>query len=80
MVQNLEHLIRSSPDPEAAANRLDRLCTDAAALREIESLSPELLQDFISIISTSNFLFHFIIRHPKSISDRRVKKSGRVQP
>ena len=68
MVQNLEHLIRSSPDPEAAANRLDRLCTDAAARQEIESLSPELLRDFISIVSTSNFLFHFIIRHPKSIA------------
>jgi len=67
LLQNLEQLIRSSPAPEVAANRLDRLCADPAALREIERLSPELLRGLIAIISTSNFLFHFLIRHPESI-------------
>lgn len=68
MLQKLEQLIRSSPDPEVAANRMERLCADVTALREIEHLSPELLRDLISIISTSNFLFHFLIRHPESIT------------
>ena len=67
MLEQLEHLIQSSPDPEVATNRLDRLCADPTALREIERLSPALLRDLISIISTSNFLFYFLIRHPGSI-------------
>ena len=68
MLQNLERLIQSSPDPEATANRMDRLCADVTALHEIERLPPELLRDLVTIISTSNFLFHFIMRHPGSIT------------
>ena len=68
MLQKLERLIQFSPDPEVVARRLERLCADSAALTEIKRLTPDLLRDFVSIISTSNFLFHFVARHPRTIA------------
>ena len=68
MLQNLDRLIKSSPDPEVVGNRMERLCADTTALQELKRLTPALLRDLVSIIGTSNFLFHFLIRHPESIA------------
>jgi [glutamine synthetase] adenylyltransferase / [glutamine synthetase]-adenylyl-L-tyrosine phosphorylase len=64
---DFEQLIEASPDPELTAIRLQRLCEDASIRLTIESLSGPLFNDFLTIIGTSTFLFHFICRHPETI-------------
>ncbi|MFQ5660509.1 MAG: hypothetical protein ACE5GZ_08780 [Gammaproteobacteria bacterium] len=64
----LEQLIRSSPAPQAAAMRLERLCADRKTQQGLSALDTPLLKDLVSIIAISNFLFHFICRHPYAIS------------
>ena len=60
-------LLRKSPDPEVTTLRLHRLLEDKFTCKAIESLNADLLEDFFTIIGTSNFLFHFICRHPQAI-------------
>lgn len=68
MTVDFEHMLADSPDPETTALRLQRLCEDDATHVAIESLTPPLLKDLLTIIGTSNFLFHFICRHPEMIN------------
>ncbi|MFT5350178.1 MAG: glutamate-ammonia-ligase adenylyltransferase [Planctomycetota bacterium] len=67
MINDYRHLLETSPDPEITALRLQRLCEDDSIRLSIESLSAPLLKDLITIIGSSNFLFHFICRHPETI-------------
>ena len=67
MVDNLDKLLQGSPDPEFTALRLQRLYEDDATHVAIESLSAPLLDDFLTIIGSSAFLYHCICRHPRMI-------------
>ena len=67
MVDYLDKLLQGSPDPELTALRLQRLYEDDATRLAIESLSASLLNDFLTIIGSSDFLFHCICRHPQMI-------------
>lgn len=53
---------------QAAATRLGRLCEISGVEQRINRLNAGLQKDLIAIIGLSNFLFHFIVRHPDSIS------------
>ena len=68
MLQNIDSLVEASPDPEAVTKRLDRLYQDVRAVNELQRLPPERLRDLVTIIGISNFLFHFLIRHPEAIN------------
>ncbi len=67
MTIDFDTLLESSPDPELTARRLQRLCEDNSIRLTIESLALPLLKDFLDIIGSSNFLFHFVCRHPETI-------------
>ncbi len=67
MVDYLDKLLQGSPDPELTALRLQRLYEDDATRVAIESLSAPLLNDFLTIIGSSAFLYHCICRHPQMI-------------
>jgi len=64
----LDQLIESSADPQATALRIERMYEDAEIRKRIESLHASLLADLVSIISISNFMFHFLCRRPPAIS------------
>lgn len=68
MSKNLDTSIAAAPDPEVAALRVERLLEDATARKNIDSLAEELLPDFLTLIGTSNFLFHILCRRPDWIS------------
>ncbi len=67
MVDNLERLLLASPDPEVTALRLERLYEESSTRQAIESLPLPLCRDFLSIIGSSDFLFHSICRRPQLI-------------
>lgn len=67
MLSDFDNLIEASPDPQTTAFRFERLFEDRDILKSIEKLPQELLAGFITIISISKFLFHFICRHPDAI-------------
>lgn len=69
MTINFSQLIALSADPEAAANRFDRMIEDAEVVKEIALLSTDHARDFFNIISVSSFLFHFMCRHPRTIQN-----------
>ena len=68
VARNLSRLLTEAADPEAAAIRLERLLGEPRARRHIARLDEEALLGLIRIIGISNFLFNFIVRHPKAIS------------
>lgn len=68
MTENIDSLLAKSPDPEITGLRLQKLLEDEGAGQTINSLSADLLTDFLTIIGTSNFLYHFLCRHPQMIS------------
>ncbi len=68
MAVDIDRLLKVSPDPDTTALRWQRLCEDDSVRSTIEVLSAPLLGDLFTIIGTSNFLFHFICRHPQTIA------------
>lgn len=74
----LVQLIESSADPQATALRIERMYEDAEIRKNIEALDVSLLADLVSIISISNFLFHFLCRHPSAISLLGQKSSPQI--
>lgn len=85
MTHTFERFIKAAPDPNTAANRIDRLCKESDAGLRISKLDDVLQKDLIAIISLSNFLFHFVLRHPDVIGlightpradDREISKIG----
>ena len=71
----LDQLIESSADPQATALRIERMYEDAEIRKRIESLHTSLLADLVSIISISNFMFHFLCRRPPALSFLGQKSS-----
>ena len=67
MTKNYDRFVEAAPDPQVAATRLDRLCETPGVEKRVNRLNEVLQKDLINIISISNFLFHFIIRHPDAI-------------
>jgi glutamate-ammonia-ligase adenylyltransferase len=71
----LDRLIAASPDPAAAANRLERLRSEPGVRHAIDALGPEQLRLLVHVVALSNFLFHFLLRHPAAIG-----LTGSMQP
>ena len=67
MTHNYDRFIAAAPDPQVAATRLERLCEMPGLEQRISGLNGHLQQDLVNIISISNFLFHFIVRHPDAV-------------
>lgn len=42
---------------------------DASLRRELDTLDPERLRELVAVVSISNFLFHFLCRHPETLRD-----------
>ncbi|MBF8270585.1 MAG: Bifunctional glutamine synthetase adenylyltransferase/adenylyl-removing enzyme [Gammaproteobacteria bacterium] len=68
MSLNLDHYIQAAPNPQAAAIRMERLCAEAGVEQRLQGMQDTLRRDLINIVSLSNFLFHFLIRHPDAIA------------
>jgi [glutamine synthetase] adenylyltransferase / [glutamine synthetase]-adenylyl-L-tyrosine phosphorylase len=68
MTVDFDSLLAKSPDPEITGIRLQHLLEDECASKTINTLSTDLLTDFFTIIGTSNFLYHFLCRHPEMLS------------
>jgi len=62
-----DRFIEAAPDPQVAATRLERLLETAGMEDRINRLNKSLQKDLLYIISISNFLFHFLIRHPDAV-------------
>ena len=67
LTHNYDRFIEVAPDAQAAAARLERLCDLPGVERHIARLNADLQKDLIAVISLSNFLFHFLVRHPDAI-------------
>ncbi len=67
MTIDFDYWLEKSPDPETTALRLQRICEDAFSRKAVESLAIPLFNDLLTIIGTSDFLFHFLCRHPENI-------------
>lgn len=67
MTHNYDRFIEAAPDPQVAATRLERLCETPGMEQRINRLDETLQKDLVNIISLSDFLFHFIIRHPDTV-------------
>ena len=68
MSLNFDQFIKAAPDPEVAATRFEHLCSDHNVEQRVGRLDESLQKELISIISLSNFLFRYLVRHPESIS------------
>ena len=68
MHSDIDKLLENSPDPESAARRLQQLREDESCREHIDSLDAQLFEDFLCIISSSDFLFRLISRRPDVIS------------
>jgi glutamate-ammonia-ligase adenylyltransferase len=64
----LDACIAAAADPESAGNRIADMRQDAELRHVIDRLPDVILRDLIHLISFSRFLFHFICRHPESLS------------
>jgi len=60
-------LIALAADPDAAANRLERMLEDTRVRKAVEPLAEAEAGGLINLISISSFLYHFICRHPEAI-------------
>jgi len=67
MSVHLEHYIRTAPNPQNATIRMERLCAENGVVQRLESMSEQLRKDLVHIVSLSNFLFNFLLRHPHTI-------------
>ena len=67
MTHNFDRFIAAAPDPQVAGTRLDRLCEIPGLEQRITGLDEPLQKDLVNIISISNFLFHFMVRHPDTV-------------
>jgi [glutamine synthetase] adenylyltransferase / [glutamine synthetase]-adenylyl-L-tyrosine phosphorylase len=65
---NLEHLIEQTADPETTSNRLQTLLENKDAVRYFDALSDDNQTGLIHILGISRFLYHFLLRHPDTIS------------
>ncbi len=63
-MSRIDEIIAKSPDPRAAALRWEDMQGDADLRRRLSSLEPKHLRDVIVIISISEFLYHWLCRHP----------------
>ena len=68
MLSDIDKLLENSPEPESTARRLQQLREDESCRRHIDSLNVELLDDFLCIIGSSDFLFRFMSREPQAIA------------
>lgn len=82
MISRLDKLIETSPDPQTAGLRMERMYEDGDARAEVEKLSESKLSDLVRIISLSNFLHRFLCRYPKmvhSLGERQITLDTEVQ-
>jgi glutamate-ammonia-ligase adenylyltransferase len=64
----LDAHIAAAADPETAANRFADMRQDAELRHVIDRLPDDILRYLIHLISFSRFLYHFICRHPETLS------------
>ena len=67
MLSDHDSLVQAAPDPQTAALRLERMLEDGSRRKKLMGLPGDILRDFLAIISISNFLFHYMCRHPETI-------------
>ena len=67
MAVKYDALLRQSFDPEAAAVRLERLLENDLIGKHVQGMTEANVFHFVHLISISNFLYHFLCRHPETI-------------
>ena len=68
MIVKYREMIRQSSAPALVESRLERLFQEPQFAHYMENSQPDIIQDVINIIAISTFLYHFLCRHPDSIS------------
>lgn len=65
--QEYQHFLEVSSDPRLSKIRLQRLLEESIVCRFMREQPERWVGVFINIIATSNFLFHYLCRHPESV-------------
>lgn len=67
-MSHLDNCIARAPDPRAAEIRLERMRQDHELRRQMDGLPSRGLEEFVAVVSVSDFLHRFLCRHPEFIA------------